>query len=124
MATILIVEDEEALSEALSDKLIREGHKTYIENTGLNILKIIKNKNFDLILLDLIMPKRTGLEVLEDLKNDPEVRKTPVIVLSGLSDDETIKKALRLGAVDYFVKANHPISEVVEKVKVYLSKPK
>ena len=76
-----------------------------------------KAKNPDIILLDLILPKRNGFEVLTMLKQDPEMRDIPVIVLSNLAEDENLKKALAIGAEDYFIKAQHPINEIVEKVK-------
>ena len=124
MISVLIVEDEKSLASALSEKLSREGFDVSVESTGENVFKILKKNPVDIVLLDLVMPKKTGFKVLEELEKDPEVRMIPVIVLSGLSDDESIKKALRLGAVDYFVKTNHPISEVVEKIKAYISKSK
>ena len=69
------------------------------------------------------MPKKTGMEVLEELKASPQFKDIPVIVLSNLDTDADIKKALALGALDYFVKAHHPINEIVEKVKTYSLKP-
>ena len=70
----------------------------------------------DVILLDLILPKKLGMDVLAGIKSDDALRLIPVIVLSNLEGDETIKKALALGAEDYFVKTQHPIAEIVEKV--------
>ena len=78
----------------------------------------------DLIILDLILPGKHGLEVLKEMKEDADLKATPVIVLSNLDTDADIKEALRLGAADYFVKAQHPIAEVVEKVKTALLKPR
>lgn len=124
MAHILIVEDEKALANALADKLGREGYKTSIASNGEEALTMIKAGQFDLILLDLVMPRKGGFETLEELKSSPEFRTIPVIVLSNLGEDESLKKALRLGAADYFVKSDHPIGEVVEKVKAYLMKPR
>ncbi len=117
MNSVLIVEDERALSSALLEIFRREGFETSFEPNGVNVLKLVKEKHFDVILLDLMMPRKGGFEVLEELKKDPETRMIPVIILSILSDDESIKKSLKLGAADYFVKSNHPILEIVEKVK-------
>ena len=125
MATthILIAEDEKALSVALTDKLVREGYKISVASNGEEAIKLTKTNKFDLILLDLMMPVKSGFEVLEELKGDPEFRDIPVIILSNLGEDENIKKALRLGVADYFVKADHPIAEIVEKIKSHLMKP-
>ena len=71
----------------------------------------------DMILLDLLLPKKSGFEVLEQIKSDPALKTTPVIVLSNLGQDEDIKKALQMGADDYLVKTQHPINEVLDRVK-------
>ena len=72
----------------------------------------------------IIMPKKDGLSVLQELKDDTEFASIPVIMTSNLGEDEKIKQALKLGAVDYLVKTQHPINEVVEKVKKHLLKAK
>jgi CheY-like chemotaxis protein len=76
-----------------------------------------KSKNPDIILLDLVLPKRSGFDLLSMLKQDPELKNIPIFILSNLAEDESLKKALQMGAEDYFVKAQHPINEIVEKVK-------
>ncbi len=78
----------------------------------------------DLILLDLVLPKKSGFDVLTELKADPELKNIPVIVSSNLGQDEEIKRALQLGAMDYLVKSQHPINEVVEKVNAQVLKGK
>ena len=85
-------------------------------------LKLARSFNPELILLDLILPKKSGLQVLEELKADDNLKKIPVIVLSNLAEDENIKKAISIGAEDYFVKTQHSIYEVIEKVQKYLKK--
>lgn len=114
---ILIVEDETTLSGVLSDKFEKEGHKTKIVDTGTEVLAVAQEFKPDLILLDLLLPEKSGLEVLKELKETEELKGIPVVVASNLDDDENIKKALKLGAVDYFVKSQHPINEIVEKVE-------
>lgn len=114
---ILIVEDETTLSGVLSDKFEKEGHKTKIVDTGTEVLAVAQEFKPDLILLDLLLPEKSGLEVLKELKEAEELKGIPVVVASNLDDDENIKKALKLGAVDYFVKSQHPINEIVEKVE-------
>lgn len=120
---ILIVEDESALSLVLAEKFRDEGYIVEIVEDGEVVLEKTEQFRPSIILLDLILPKKYGLDVLQDLKNNPEFKSIPVIVLSNLEGDETIKKALLLGAVDYFVKTQHPVAEIVERVEKYIRKP-
>lgn len=121
---VLIVEDEEALSSVLQEKFNNEGYETKIARDGEEVLGLAESFRPDMILLDLILPKKDGLAVLAELKANPKLKTMPVIVLSNLSGDESIKKALSLGAEDYYVKTQHPISEIVEKVEESIRKPK
>ena len=121
---ILIVEDEDVLSSVLEEKFKNEGYDVMVAHDGEEAQpKAVKFKP-DIILLDLILPKKLGLAVLEGLKSDAELKLIPVIVLSNLEGDETIKKALSLGAEDYFVKTQHPIAEIVEKVGSFFTENK
>jgi CheY-like chemotaxis protein len=120
MKNILIVEDEEFLVRALKDNLESEGYKIKVAANGEEAIKVIRKDRPVLVLLDLLMPRMDGFKVLEELKKNPEWRLIPVIVLSNLGGDADIKRALELGADDYFVKSQHPIEEVVEKVREYL----
>ena len=117
---VLIVEDEEALRKVLQEKIQDSGFEAFTAKDGDEAWNMAKSKNPDIILLDLILPKRNGFEVLGMLKQDPELKDIPVIVLSNLSEDENLKKALAMGAEDYLVKVQHPINEVVEKIKDHL----
>lgn len=117
---IVIVEDEQALSGALSDKFKNAGLEVAVANDGGEAIDVIRTNKPDIIALDLLLPKKDGFEILEELKNDTELSNIPVIVLSNLDQDEDIKKALRLGAIDYWVKSQHPINEIVEKVNMRL----
>lgn len=117
MNRILIVEDEEFLVTALKDNLESEGFLIDIARNGEEALEIIKKHRPNLILLDLLMPKKDGFYVLEEVKKSTEWKLVPVIVLSNLGGDTEIKRALKMGADDYFVKSQHPIEEVVEKVR-------
>jgi DNA-binding response OmpR family regulator len=117
---ILIVEDEDFLIRALKDNLVAENYKVDVARNGGEALGKIKKNKPDLILLDILMPGKDGFYVLEKIKNDSELKLIPVIVLSNLEGDKTIKQALEMGADDYFVKSQHPIQEVIEKVKDYL----
>ncbi len=125
---ILIAEDERIFLKILKEEFEEIGVKVTTTSNGLEALKELKAKpkEINLVLLDLMMPVVDGFQVLEEMKNDQVygLSSIPVIVLSNLGQDDEIKKAFKLGATDYFVKSQHPISEVVEKVKNYLEKPK
>lgn len=114
---VLMIEDDHFLRKIYRDKLTRAGFD-FIESTngkeGLN--KIISEKP-NLVLLDLILPRKNGFDVLIDMKRNKDIKDTPVIILSNLGQEPDIKKGLSLGAKDYLVKADVSISEVVAKVK-------
>ena len=120
---ILIVEDDEILLKVLIEKFTKEKFALANTSDGEAVLPLARSFQPDLILLDIILPNKKGLEVLEELKADSALENIPVMMLSNLSEDENIKKALKLGAVDYLVKTQHPINEVIEKVKNFLLKP-
>lgn len=115
---ILLVEDEPSISRALSLKLSIEGYEVSIASQGKTALEQLALHTFDLILLDILMPVIDGYAVLAEMKKRAIV--TPVIVLSNLGLEEDAKKAKNLGAKDFFVKANMPISQVVEMVRKVL----
>jgi CheY-like chemotaxis protein len=121
---ILICEDEKTLSKVLMEKFERAKYDVFAVMNGDEVLSEVKKVKPDMILLDLIMPKLDGLAVLTLIKKDNDLQDIPVIVLSNLNDDEKIKKAFSLGAVDYLVKSQHPINELVEKVNNYILKTK
>ena len=117
MSKILIVEDEGFLVEALKDNLEAEGYKIEVAMNGEEAVEKIGEHKPDLILLDLLMPKKDGFYVIEEVKKNTEWKHIPIIVLSNIGGDTEIKKAIEMGADDYFVKSQHPIEEVIEKVK-------
>ncbi len=120
MKNILVAEDEEFLIRALKDNLEAEGCTVDTAANGEEAIEHLRSHRPDIILLDLLMPKRDGFSVLEEVKKSSEWKLIPVIVLSNLGGDAEIKRALELGADDYFVKSQHPVEEVIEKVKEYL----
>jgi DNA-binding response OmpR family regulator len=117
---ILIVEDDKMLRELISKKLEKENYNISVAIDGEEGLKKIKEERPDLILLDLILPGIDGFEVLERIKQDPEINKIPVVILSNLGQKEEIEKGLKLGATDYLIKAHFTLGEIVEKVKTIL----
>lgn len=119
---ILIIEDEEALAKVLKEKLEKEGYEVEVVDNGGEAFAVAEKARPNIIILDLILPKKDGFEVLAELKSHVELKLIPVVVLSNLGEDEHIKRALSLGASDYFVKTQHPLLEIVEKVKTQLTK--
>jgi len=121
MKKILFIEDEAALQKAFSEVLRRADYKVISALDGEIALRLAKSEKPDLILLDLILPKKHGFEVLKELKEDPELKEIPVIVLTNLEKMEEVEKALALGAKTYLVKTRYNIEEILEKVKQILS---
>ncbi|MDP3995741.1 MAG: response regulator [bacterium] len=117
---ILVVEDDKFLRELISKKLINEGYNISQAVDGEEGLKKIKEEKPDLVLLDLILPGIDGFEVLARAKEEPEVIKIPVIILSNLGQKEDVEKGINLGAVDYLVKAHFTPGEIIEKIKKIL----
>lgn len=120
MKKILFVEDESALQRAATQVLTEEGYQVFSALDGETALKYAKKEHPDIILLDLVIPKKSGFEVLDELKKDPETKDIPVIILSNLESSEDIGKALERGATTYLVKTNYQLDEVVDKIKSIL----
>jgi DNA-binding response OmpR family regulator len=112
---ILIVEDEKPMARALELKLTNAGYEVTTASDGKCGLDCLGKEDVDLILLDLIMPNLDGFGVLEALK--AQGNKTPVIVLSNLSQEEDEARATALGAKGFFIKSNTPIADIVAQVK-------
>ncbi|MDO8424319.1 MAG: response regulator [bacterium] len=115
--TILFVEDESALQKTVGEVLSQEGYRVIAALDGEIGLRLAKEKKPDLVLLDLIMPKLNGFEVLKRLKEDAVTKGIPVIVLTNLEGIADIDKAIELGATTYLVKTQYSLEEVVEKIK-------
>ncbi len=117
LKTILLIEDESALQKTFSEILKQEGYETIAALDGEIGLRLAKLKKPDLVLLDLVLPKMHGFEVLKALKEDKETPNIPVIVLTNLEGIEDVEKAIELGATTYLVKAQYSLEEVVAKIK-------
>ena len=117
MKKILFIEDESALQRAVTRILDDEGYKTFSAMDGEIGIALAHKELPDLILLDLIIPKKDGFAVLSELKNDVATKDIPVVVLTNLEGSADIERALMLGATTYLVKTNYKLEEVVEKIK-------
>lgn len=117
---ILLVEDDVFLSSIYQKKFEMEGFKVTPVDNGEKVLGEAKKKKPDIVLLDILLPKRDGFSVLSQLKADPEVKDVPVILLTNLGQKDDVDKGLQAGAADYLIKAHFKPSEIVEKVKKIL----
>lgn len=114
---ILIVEDDVFLADLYKTKFALEGFKVITAYDGEKGLEAIKKNLPDIVLLDLVLPKLSGFEVLKATKADATTKNTPVILLTNLSQKSDIETGIKLGANDYLIKAHFMPSEVVEKIK-------
>lgn len=119
---VLIIEDDKFLSELISTKLDKEGFELALAGDGETGYKKIEQFKPDVVLLDIMLPGMDGFEVLEKLKKqtDETIKNTPVIILSNFGQESKIERGLKLGAVDYLVKANFTTGEIVDKIKKVL----
>jgi len=117
--TILLVEDDPFLSSILQLKLDKENFKTIRAADGEEALNLLTEGGIkpDAVLLDLILPKKNGFEVLETIRQDPTLEKLPVIIISNLGQPSDIERGKSLGVIDYFVKAKLSVDELVNKIK-------
>ncbi len=119
---LLLVEDDTFLAGMYVTKLSMEGFETELATDGKVGLEKAKKIKPDLILLDILLPKMNGFDVLREIKKDPETKDIPVILLTNLGQKSDVVQGLDLGAVDYLIKAHFMPSEVVEKIKGVLQR--
>ncbi|HEY8108708.1 MAG TPA: response regulator [Patescibacteria group bacterium] len=118
---IILVEDDSVLAEMYVQKFTREGFDVRHALDGDEGIRLVKEKRPDLVLLDIMMPKKSGIEVLEELRSSSETKGVAVVLLSNVGDQEYIDKGMALGAVGYLLKSNYTPSEVVSKVREILA---
>ncbi len=124
MDKILLVEDDPFLSSLLKNRLQKEDFDVVLAKDGEEALIRLREFSPALILLDLILPKKTGFEVMEEMSLDPQINKrAPIIVISNLGQPEDVAKSKQLGAVEYFIKAKISIDELIGKIKTFVKKP-
>ena len=120
MKKILIIEDDSFLSEMYSTKLTQDGFEVEVAVDGKQGMDKIKNIKPDLVLLDIVLPKMDGFEILENTKKDKELQDIPIILLTNLGQKNEIEKGLSSGADEYIIKAHFTPTAVVAKVKEVL----
>lgn len=121
MKKILIIEDETSLNNVLSDKITSEGFEVLHANNGEDGLRTAFSNHPDLILLDIIMPKMDGITMLTKLREDEWGKTVPVIILTNLSDDETVYRSIQNGVHDYLVKADWKIEDLMDVISKKLN---
>ena len=114
---ILYIEDEPTLQKTLGEALEQEGFYMLFASDGESGLRLANEEKPDLILLDIILPKKNGFEVLKELRSNKETAEIPVVVMTNLEGTGDVEKILEFGATTYLVKANYSLMEVVEKIK-------
>ncbi len=119
---ILVVEDDKFLANIYETKLKLEGFAVAVATDGKQGLELARRLLPDIILLDILLPKMSGFQVLSELKKDEKTKKIPVILLTNLSQKEDIDRGMHMGAADYLIKAHFLPSEVIEKIKEVLSR--
>ena len=118
---ILIIEDEELLSNLLKNKLSELGYEVSVASNGLEGFQAIKEIVPDLILLDLVMPKMNGFEVMRKMQEDDSISNIPIIIVSNSGQPVEIDKAKKLGAKDWLIKTEFDPQEVIDKVSKQLA---
>lgn len=117
---VLLVEDDKFLRETLAKKLMGAGFLVEAAFDGKNALDLVSKFLPDIILLDLLLPDTDGYQVLAEVKKNPALKAIPVIVLSNLDKPDDMVKAKGLGAVDFMVKSNFTLNEIVNRAKATL----
>jgi len=118
---ILLVEDDKFLLKFFAARLKEEDFEVVLAEDGEEAVRRVKEEKPDLILLDLILPKKDGFAVLKEIKSDEKTKNIPVFVLSNLGQESDREKAKELGAVDYLVKVNFDLKEIIKKIKNYFN---
>jgi len=122
MKKILIAEDDKFLGNAYRVKLSKENFEVKIAEDGDEALEALKTFNPDLILLDLVMPKKDGFSFLAEFKADKKNGKIPVIIASNLGQKEDIDRGMSLGATDYIIKSDLSLDTLIQKINSILNK--
>jgi len=122
MKKILLIEDEEIMVGLLQKKLRKEGYEISVARDGEEGLRAVREIKPNLILLDIIMPKMGGFEVMEEMAKDKELKEIPVIIISNSGQPVELDRAQQLGAKDWLVKTEFDPQEVVDKVAKQIGK--
>ncbi len=117
---ILFIEDEENMQKIITSSLQEEGFEVFSAYDGESGIKMLEEKRVDLVLLDLILPKKDGFDVLEFMRSREETKHTPVIILTNLEEKFDIQRAANFDVRAYMVKAQYKITEIIDKIQEVL----
>jgi len=117
---ILLIEDDPFIEDIYRTEFESQGIEIDVVKDGEECLKKIKKERFDVLLLDLLLPKVSGWEILEEINSNPSLKNIKVVVLSNLDQQTDIDKATKLGALKYLIKSNYTPAEIAEEVKEIL----
>lgn len=120
MAKILLIEDDPFLTNMYKTRFASEGHEVMIAQDGETALNTLKQTPPNLVILDFMLPKLGGFAILEEMQKTDVLKKIPVVVLSNLTDEASVKRAKELGVKEFLMKAQHTPTQVFEAVKKYL----
>lgn len=113
---ILLIEDEDIMIDLLEKKLIQEGYEVTVARNGEEGLRAMRETKPNVILLDIVMPKMGGFEVMEEMNKDPDLKEIPIIIISNSGQPVELDKAKELGARDWLIKTEFDPQEVIDKV--------
>ena len=122
MAKILFIEDDPLIIKIYTTRLTADGYQVLSAENGADGITLAEKELPDLIVLDIMMPKVDGFGVLQKLRSHPQLKDKPILVYSNLAQEEELNRARQLGATEFIVKANLTPTEMVAKIKQYLTK--
>ena len=120
MAKVLVIEDDELMIKALEFRLKKDGYDVYLARDGAQGIEMLSKTLYDLVITDIMMPFVSGLEVVSHIKNDPEIKNTPVIVLSSIGLERVLLEAFELGGDDFIIKPFN-LGELVSRVRKFVN---
>lgn len=120
MKKILLIEDEKMLSEMYAEKLSQSGYEVFSASSAEEGLELLKKEEPNLILLDILLPRKNGISFLKDKKNMEEKNSIPVVAFSNYNEPKAKSEARKLGVKDYLIKTDYTPQKIVDKVKEYL----
>lgn len=119
-ATIILIEDDPLLTKMYEAKFTSEGFRVLIAHNGQEGLELATSESADIVILDIMMPKLSGIDLLEKLRKSKKGKDIPVIILTNLTEKEEREKAIKLGVKEYLIKTNVTPGEIVEKIHKHL----
>lgn len=120
---VMLIEDDRFLSSLIKARLEKDGIAVAQSFDGEDAIKHLPDERPDLVILDLIMPKVNGFDVLKAISLMPGLERTPVVIVSNLAQDSDIEKARQLGAKEYFIKVKISIDDLIEKIEALVKQP-